>query len=133
MKAKELLKGYFYEKKLYEQKILENKKLKMQLDDLMISNKSLKIDDNIKNVIYELHSKIYSLVLEEEEKLLNSFMNKLEIEKIIDRLEQPHRSILYFKYVCMYEFNKIAELTELSESYVYSLHKEALDKLEGMI
>lgn len=79
MKAKEFLKGYYYEKKLYEQKIIENKKLKTQLDDLIITNKALIIDENIKGIIYELHKKIYALLLEEEEKLLNCFMRKKEI------------------------------------------------------
>lgn len=133
MKAKEFLKGYYYEKKLYEQKIIENKKFKTQLDDLLITNKALRVDDNIKNVIYELHKKIYALLLEEEEKLLNCFMSKLEIEKIIDTLEQPYKSILYFKYICLYDFNKISEITELSESYIYTLHKEALDILDKNI
>lgn len=130
MKAKEFLKGYYYEKKLYEQKIIENKKLKTQLDDLIITNKALIIDENIKGVIYELHKKIYALLLEEEEKLLNCFMSKLEIEKIIDTMEQPYKSILYFKYICLFDFNKISDITELSESYVYTLHKEALDILD---
>lgn len=130
MKAKEFLKGYYYEKKLYEQKIIENKKLKTQLDDLIITNKALIIDENIKGIIYELHKKIYALLLEEEEKLLNCFMSKLEIEKIIDTMEQPYKSILYFKYICLFDFNKISDITELSESYVYTLHKEALDILD---
>lgn len=54
----------------------------------------------------------------------------MKIENLIEELPQPYKMLLYLKYICFYDFNAIANEMELSESYVFAVHKKAIDLLQ---
>ncbi len=65
----------------------------------------------------------------ELEDLLSELRKKqLEIENKIDKIEQPYRNILYFRYIRGYNLTEVSN--EIDEEYDYTrkLHRLALIK-----
>ena len=54
-----------------------------------------------------------------------------DIEHRINKLEnQDERDVMFYKYIKGFEWWKIAQLMEYSESWIYELHGRALKKIQ---
>ena len=59
---------------------------------------------------------------------------KEELSRKIDSLEKPlPRTLLTLRYVCFMRWGDIAERLGYSESYIYSLHDEALKEMDEIL
>ena len=117
---KALLEGYWYDCQYLDEKIKELEKINIQynqVNTLYEENHSSNIDCKflIQNVI--------SLIKPIENK-------KLYIERSIQKLPQPYKNVIYFKYIRNYDNNQIADKLNYSINRIYQLHKEGLIKLQ---
>ena len=68
-----------------------------------------------------------TLTFKNLDKLLKELSYKItKIENIIDSLPQPHKNILYYKYIKNLSHNKIAMKMDYSLQRIFQLQKEAL-------
>lgn len=81
----------------------------------------LKYKDIIKNQIYE------------EDKLLKLFKKRQTIEKVINLLNQPYKTLFYLKYICSFSFDQIAYKMNYSSKRIYQLHNEGMTILLNTI
>jgi len=65
--------------------------------------------------------------LEEEKKLLDMIKKKKIIEDRIDKLSQPYKSVLLYKYISLYSFGEIAKKMNYSIKRIYQLHQKGIE------
>ena len=74
--------------------------------------------------------KMADLSAEYEKRWLEAENKKLEIEKNIDLVEEPYRTILYMKYVQEKKLEEIAYKLNANYTYICEQHGIALKKYE---
>lgn len=107
---KVLLHEYYYDSQYLKQK---NKEIEFIAHLKTSTNK-----DYINEALHEEHEKINKV-----------FCKKKFIEKLFDYLSQPHKTIMYDKYIISLTFDQIADNMNYSTKRIYQLHSEALDKI----
>lgn len=65
--------------------------------------------------------------IEEERVLLAMLSKKRKIERMIDSIGQPYRSVLLYKYISLYTFDEIALKMHYSTKRIYQLHKKGIE------
>lgn len=119
---KALLEGYWYDCQYLDEKIKELEKIKNQYNKVNApdenNNNSTNCNFLIQNVI--------SLIKPIEKK-------KLYLEKTVQKLPQPYKNVIYFKYIRNLTNDQIADKLNYSINRIYQLHKEGLYKLQIII
>lgn len=130
---KKELKSYIYDKMWVEKKLEDIKERRSLLDKITttLSNMpkgSKKIYDNQ----VESLSKIMDLTSDLEAFLKELNRTQIELESRIDKMEQPYKNILYFRYIKGYNLTEVAG--EIDEEYDYTrkLHGIALVKYRDL-
>ena len=128
-KSKQELKDYIYNKKWIEERledILERRslldKITNTLSDMPKGSKKV-YDTNVDSLVQILDDTA------EVEKYIKDLKQKqIAIENKIDKIEQPYRNILYFRYIKGYNLTEVSN--EIDEEYDYTrkLHGIALIK-----
>ena len=65
--------------------------------------------------------------IKEEESLLEMIKKKHQIEERIDKLQQPYKSVLLYRYISLYSFGEIAKKMNYSTKRIYQLHQEGIE------
>lgn len=128
-KNKQELKDYIYNKKWIEERLEDIKERKSLLDN--ITNK---ITDMPKgsNQIYDKQAenliKIIDLTNDLEIYIKQLKEKQIIIEDKIDKIQQPYKNILYFRYIKGYNLTEVSN--EINEEYDYTrkLHGKALEE-----
>ena len=128
-KSKQELKDYIYNKKWIEERIEDIKERRSLLDKITTT-----LSDTPKGSPKVTDTKVESLVkiiddTAEVEKYIKDLKERqIKIENKIDKIEQPYRNILYFRYIKGYNLTEVSG--EIDEEYDYTrkLHGLALLK-----
>lgn len=127
MTAKEELKQYRYARYKVDDALLEYQKYKTRAEKMtsVISGepkgggiRSDKVGDNA--------SAMADMAREYEQRWIQAEQSKLELEKRLDKIPEPHRTLLHLRYIENKDFNEIAEGMNYSYVRVTHLHGEAL-------
>lgn len=71
-------------------------------------------------------SKLEELKIDCTEKMKDLLIKKFEIDEKIEKLEQPYRNILFYRYTKGLEWNDVAKVLGYTRDYICELHGEAL-------
>lgn len=130
--AKSKLKNYYFEKKYLENKLSITKNIKSMLVDLINYNKKMIIDNDYESQINRNNNDIIEKIIEEENYIINSLDELIYLQRVIDQIDQPYRSVLYYRYILSMEFIQIAETLNYTDKRIYQLHSEALEKFANV-
>ena len=128
-KNKQELKDYIYNKKWIEERLDDIKERRSLLEKITTT-----ISDIPKGSPKVTDTSIESLVnilddTNEIEKYIKDLKEKqLQIEDKIDKIEQPFRNILYFRYIKGYNLTEVSNEIEEEYDYTRKLHGIALIK-----
>ncbi len=124
---KKLLEDYKFNQEYLEEKVNELKNLfeNEKIYSKIFNNKPFSEDKIFKNFIKEKQSEI-ELIKEIKH-------NNLMVMNLINNLDQPHKNILYFKYIKSLTFDEIALKMCYSTPRIYQLHSTALDLISQNI
>lgn len=128
-RSKQELRDYIYNKKWIEERLEDIKERKSLLDKVTITlsdtpKGSPKVTDpNIESLV-----KIMDDTIEIEKYITDLKEKQIKIENKIDKIEQPYKNILYFRYIKGYNLTEVSG--EIDEEYDYTrkLHSIALMK-----
>lgn len=129
IKSKQELKDYIYNKKWIEER-LEDIKERISLLDKITTT----ISDMPKGTSKVIDSQIESLVqimdmTEDLKKYIKDLKeNQMKIERKIDKIEQPFRNILYFRYIKGYNLTEVSNAIYAEYDYTRKLHGIAIIK-----
>ena len=103
-------------------------------DDQYLKEKAKEIEEtnNLLKVYGNLHC-IQKNLNYDEEQMAKIIEKKKYIENILENLNQPHKTIMYMKYITFLSFDTIAERMKYSIKRIYQLHSEAINLLIVMI
>lgn len=128
-KSKQELKDYIYNKKWIEERLEDIKERRTLLDKITTT-----LSDMPKGTPKAHDANIESLVkiiddTAEIEKYIKDLKEKqIKIENKIDKIEQPYRNILYFRYIKGYNLTEVSGEIEEEYDYTRKLHGTALMK-----
>ncbi len=128
-KVKQELKDYIYEKKWIEEKLEDIKERRSLLDNITnILSDMPKGSKKVYDSQVESLAKILDLTNDLEKCLKELKIKQVEIENKINKIEQPYKNILYFRYIKGYNLTEVS--AEIDEEYDYTrkLHGTALIK-----
>lgn len=75
-------------------------------------------------------AEIFCQTRQYEQAEMNKIIEKKKyIESLLQGLTQPHRTIMYMKYVTFLTFDQIADKMHYSTKRIYQLHSEAMTAL----
>ena len=129
IRSKQELKDYIYNKKWIEER-LEDIKERMSLLDKITTT----ISDMPKGTSKVIDSQIEGLVqimdmTEDLKKYIKDLKeNQMKIESKIDKIEQPFRNILYFRYIKGYNLTEVSNVIYAEYDYTRKLHGIAIIK-----
>ena len=63
----------------------------------------------------------------EESEIKMFFQKKKSLERKIQNLNQPYRTLMYLKYISFFNFDQIASRMNYSKKRIYQLHSEAIE------
>lgn len=132
-KAKQELKDYIYNKSWINERLEDIKERRSLLDKITTTLSDIPkgspkvLDTNIESLVNILDD------TNEIERYIKDLKEKqIKIENKIDRIEQPFRNILYFRYIKGYNLTEVSN--EIDEEYDYTrkLHGTALIKYANL-
>lgn len=127
---KTLLESLHFDNQYYIEKNKELEKNKKQTEAILARYKNLiNIPNTTKDEIYEKTNNLIQSQIREEEQLLKIIERKQNLEKAIEQIEQPYRTLFYLKYVTSLTFDQVADRMNYSSKRIYQLHREGLDVL----
>lgn len=133
IKSKQELKDYIYNKKWIEERLEDIKERRSLLDKITITLSDMPkgtpkvVDTNIESLVQILDD------TNEVEKYIKDLKEKqIIIENKIDRIEQPFRNILYFRYIKGYNLTEVSNEIEEEYDYTRKLHGIALIKYSNL-
>ena len=128
-KAKRELKNYIYDKKWVEERLEDIKERKTLVNNITTTlsdmpNGSRRVEDKMAESLVEILDLINDL-----ERYLKELKEKqIEIETKIDKIEQPFRNILYFRYIKGNNLTEVSNQINAEYDYTRKLHGIALIK-----
>lgn len=123
------LSAYLNEKKLLKEKEAELEELITKATKITTELSDMpKGSSEIQDKMAQYASQIVDLKNQKYEQLMNMYKTKKKIEDKIDRLEQPYKNILYFKYIKGKNLTEVANIINNEHKYTCVLHGQALMK-----
>ena len=128
-KAKRELKNYIYDKKWVEERLEDIKERKTLVNNITTTlsdmpNGSRRVEDKMAESLVEILYLINDL-----ERYLKELKEKqIEIETKIDKIEQPYKNILYFRYIKGNNLTEVSNQINAEYDYTRKLHGIALIK-----
>lgn len=126
-KAKALLESFVYDNYYYKEKLEEVESFKVDTENSLKRIQSLKQDNASMHNLEQYTSNIFEKQIQEEKIILEILNKKQKIEKCIEKMEQPLRTILYLHYIRFLSFDKIGQRLYYSTKRIYQLHASAID------
>lgn len=134
--AKKELREYRDNIKYIEEKQNDAEELKSRLEKTTsyISDMPKAKGENIDNAPLEENIDRITAIQEEcNKKLQELLLKKFAVENKIEQInEQPHKSILYLKYIRGINLYKVSEELAYSYKHIKRLHQEALEKYANL-
>lgn len=127
--SKQELKDYIYNKRWIEERLEDIKERRSLLDKItttlsdMPKGSPKTTDTNIENLV-----KIMDDTIEIEKYIKDLKEKQIKIENKIDKIEQPYKNILYFRYIKGYNLTEVSGEIEEEYDYTRKLHGIALIK-----
>ncbi len=108
-------------KELFESYWFDNQYLTEKFKEVELFNK----------LTMNQHDSAFLIDTKETEKLeiKKILERKKYIESLIQKLQQPYRTILYMRYISFFTFDQIADKIHFSTKRIYQLHSDALNQL----
>ena len=117
--AKKELIDFLYEIDFYNEKCKEIESMRGRVKKITESAKTaVGCEDNL--------FKLIDRQTEEEFALIKIYDKKKKLEEKIDQLGQPHKNVLYFRYILRLNYDQIADRMNYSVKRIYQLHSEAI-------
>lgn len=130
MTAKEELLQYKYAREKVEETLEEYQKYKTRAEKMTSIISDMPRGTSNSDKVADNAIKMADLSTEYEKRWLEAENKKLEIEKNIDLVEEPYRTLLHKRYVQELNFEKIADEMRYSYVRITHLHGEALLEYE---
>lgn len=130
MTAKEELLQYKYAREKVEETLEEYQKYKTRAEKMTSIISDMPRGTSNSDKVADNAIKMADLSVEYEKRWLEAENKKLEIEKNIDLVEEPYRTILYMKYVQEKKLEEIAYKLNANYTYICEQHGIALKKYE---
>ena len=130
MTAKEELLQYKYAREKVEETLEEYQKYKDRAEKMTSIISDMPRGTRSFDKVADNAVKMADLSTEYEKRWLEAENKKLEIEKNIDLVEEPYRTILYMKYVQEKKLEEIAYKLNANYTYICEQHGIALKKYE---
>lgn len=89
-------------------------------------------DNTDKALFEESLDRIKEIENDCSKKLQELLLKKYIVENKIEQLEQPHKSILYLKYIRGIKLYKVSEELNYSYRHIKTLHQEAIEKYANL-
>lgn len=127
--AKQELREYVYNKKWIEEKLIDIKERRTLLDN--ITSTISDMPRGTAKVVDKKAEELSKIIddTNELQKYIENLRNKqFEIENKIDKVEQPYKNILYFRYIRGYNLTEVSNEIEEEYDYTRKLHGIALVK-----
>lgn len=127
-KAKQELNEYRENIKYIEEKLDDTEEVKAKLEkvtsvlSLTKTNNSHESNDKFADAI----NKLEELKLDCSEKMKELLLKKFTIDDKIERVEQPYRNVLFYRYTRGKSWEDVAKELGYSRDYVCEMHGEAL-------
>lgn len=127
-KAKQELNEYRENIKYIEEKLDDTEEVKAKIEkvtsvlSLTKTNNSHESNDKFADAI----NKLEELKLDCSEKMRELLLNKFIIDDKIERVEQPYRNILFYRYTRGKSWQDVAKELGYTLDYIFDLHGEAL-------
>ena len=128
-KGKQELKDYIYNKRWIEEKLLDIKERRTLLEN--ISGTISDMPKGTHKVVDKKAEELSKIIddTNELEKYIKQLKNKqLNIESKIDKIDQPYKNILYFRYIRGYNLTEVSNEIDTEYDYTRKLHGIALIK-----
>lgn len=122
------LENYKYDYEYYLEKFNNAEKLNQIVQEISTRVENLNIVDSAFN--NELKDKLNIIKKEqinEEKYFLEMITKKRVIEERIDKIDQPYKSILLYKYISLLTFDEIASKMNYSVKRIYQLHQKGIE------
>ena len=130
MTAKEELLQYKYAREKVQETLEEYQKYKDRAEKMTSIISDMPRETSSSDKVADNAVKMADLSAEYEKRWLEAENKKLEIEKNIDLVEEPYRTILYMKYVQGKKLEEIAYKLNANYTYICEQHGVALKKYE---
>ena len=130
MTAKEELLQYKYAREKVQETLEEYQKYKDRAEKMTSIISDMPRGTSSSDKVADNAVKMADLSAEYEKRWLEAENKKLEIEKNIDLVEEPYRTILYMKYVQEKKLEEIAYKLNANYTYICEQHGIALKKYE---
>lgn len=125
--AKRELKDYIYDKKWVKERIEDIKERRSMLDKITSTLSDMpKGTPKAQDRQAEALVQILDLTQEMEDYLKKMKQKQIIIENKIDKLEQPYKNILYFRYIKGYNLTEVSNEVDEEYDYTRKLHGIAL-------
>lgn len=126
--AKKELNGYKEDIKYIEEKLNDTEEIKSRVEkvttvlSLTKTNSSSESYDKFADAI----SKLEELKIDCSDRMKNLLVKKFKIDDKIEKIEQPYKNVLFYRYIRGKGWNDVAEELGYTREYVCDLHGEAL-------
>ena len=130
MTAKEELLKYKYAREKVEETLEEYQKYKTRAEKMTSIISDMPRGTSNSDKVADNATEMADLSAEYEKRWLEAENKKLEIEKNIDLIEEPYRTILHMKYVQEKKLEEIAYKLNANYTYICEQHGIALKKYE---
>lgn len=132
--AKKELNEYIYNKRLIDEKIEDIKERKALLEKTTIELSNLPHGSKkVQDTQSESLAEVMDLTKDLEVYIKELKEKTILIEQKIDKLEQPLKNILYFKYIKGYNFTEVSGEINKEYDYTRKLHNIAIYKYAGVL
>lgn len=125
---KDMLDRYRFENQFYNEKFKELEKIKeyyLKTIKILKEFNQDKNDEFINNIING-----YIQDLFDHESKLSMLKTRLnEVESLLDKVSQPYKTVLYYKYIIGESIEEIADKMKYSTQRIYQLHDIGLKQL----
>lgn len=126
-KSKRELKNYIYNKKWIQEKLEDIKERRTLLDK--ITNTLSDMPKGKSSITDPSAEKLVNIIdnTNETKKYIKELQEKqIKIENKIERLDQPYKNILYFRYIKGYNLTEVSNAINKEYDYTRKLHGFAL-------
>jgi len=126
--TKDVLEAYWYDYQYLLEKTNEINKMKGLLSNSVTRLNEIKEQNFSIDKLEVKMNRIMQRQANEEGLLIKLITKKQSTEKIIASIPEPHKVILYLRYMCFYSIDQIADKLKYSPIRIYQLQKEAVGK-----
>lgn len=125
-KALQDLESYWFENQYYAERRKDAETLATEINNCLFQQKDMELKGYDTTAIkFEIEQMLLKQKNDESALIIINAKNK-KIESLIEDMPQPHKNVLFLKYIKNNSFEQIAGKMSYSNKRIYQLHKEAL-------